>query len=233
MREHADAAVEAGEAEPLLIVGVHHDGRTGGEGEQYGLFLTRELMPWTAARYRVLPEREATAMGGSSLGGLVTLYLGLRYAERFGKLAVLSPRVWWNNRSILGYVDSCASRIASKPRIWLDVGANEGGALPRTPRICRSGYQPAAGGAAKTSTSNASPAAHTTKPVGRAACGPCCIFYFRRGKMLANQTTEGLSPTVTRPALSVSVPCSLVPSLFRLCRPQEELTDAIAPETVH
>ncbi len=140
VREHADAAIQCREAEPLLIVGVYHagerrlaeythqhDGRMGGEAEQYGLLLTRELMPWVAGRYRVRPERDGTGMGGSSLGGLVTLYLGLRYAEQFGKLAVLSPSVWWNNKSILRYVDLCAPRIAPKPRIWLDVGANEGG----------------------------------------------------------------------------------------------------------
>jgi enterochelin esterase-like enzyme len=96
VREHADAAIEGGEAESLLIVSVYHagerrlaeythqnDGRMGGEAEPYGLLLTRELMPWIAARYRVLPQREATGMGGSSLGGLITLYLGLHYAERF------------------------------------------------------------------------------------------------------------------------------------------------------
>jgi predicted alpha/beta superfamily hydrolase len=140
VREHADAAIQSAEAEPLLIVGVfhtgerrvaeythQHDGSMGGEAERYGLLLTRELMPWMAARYPVRAEREATGMGGSSLGGLVTLYLGLRYAERFGKLAVLSPSVWWNHKSILGYVDACALRIVPKPRIWLDVGANEGG----------------------------------------------------------------------------------------------------------
>jgi predicted alpha/beta superfamily hydrolase len=140
VREHADAAIESAEAEPLLIVGVFHagerrvaeythqrDGRMGGEAEQYGLLLTRELMPWMAARYPVRAGREATGMGGSSLGGLVTLYLGLRYAEQFGKLVVLSPSVWWNHKSILGYVDACAPRISPKPRIWLDVGANEGG----------------------------------------------------------------------------------------------------------
>ena len=54
-----------------------------------------------APQYRVRRDREATGLGGSSLGGLVTLYLGLRYAQYFGKLAVLSPSVWWNHKSIL------------------------------------------------------------------------------------------------------------------------------------
>jgi predicted alpha/beta superfamily hydrolase len=140
VREHADAAIEAGEVEPLIIVGIYNTGDRrlaeytperdwqmgGGEAGNYGLLLTRELMPWIAERYRVRSEREATGMGGSSLGGLVTLYLGLRHAERFGKLAVLSPSVWWNHKSILGYLNERAPDIWEKPRLWLDVGDGEG-----------------------------------------------------------------------------------------------------------
>jgi predicted alpha/beta superfamily hydrolase len=140
VREQADAAIEAGEVEPLIIVGIYNTGdrrlaeytpdrdwqRGGGEADRYGLLLTRELMPWIAGQYRVRPEREATGLGGSSLGGLVTLYLGLRHAEHFGRLAVLSPSIWWNRKSILGAVNERAPEIWEKPRLWLDVGEQEG-----------------------------------------------------------------------------------------------------------
>ncbi len=140
MSEHADAAIEAGEVEPLVIVGIYNTGDRrlaeytpgrdwqmgGGEAASYGLLLTRELLPWIAARYRVRTEREATGLGGSSLGGLVTLYLGVRHAEAFGKLAVLSPSVWWNHKSIIGYLNEHAPQIWEKPRLWLDVGDREG-----------------------------------------------------------------------------------------------------------
>jgi len=140
MREHADEAIEAGEIEPLVIVGIYNAGDRrlaeythernwqmgGGDAENYGLFVTRELMPWIATQYRVRPEREETGMGGSSLGGLATLYLGLRHPERFGKLAALSPSVWWNHKSILGYLNERAPEIWERPRLWLDVGDKEG-----------------------------------------------------------------------------------------------------------
>jgi predicted alpha/beta superfamily hydrolase len=139
-RERADAAIEVGEVEPLIVVGIYNAGDRrlaeytherdwhlgGGEADEYGLMLTRELMPWISGRYRVRPEREATGLGGSSLGGLVTLYLGLRHAELFGKLAVLSPSVWWNHKSILGYLNELAPQIWKRPRLWLDVGDGEG-----------------------------------------------------------------------------------------------------------
>ena len=152
LREHADAAIEAGEVEPLLIVGINHAGDRriaeytperdwqmgGGEAASYGLLLTRELMPWIAARYRIRADRASTGMGGSSLGGLVTLYLGLRHPELFGRLALLSPSVWWNHKSILGYLNERAPEIWERPRLWLDVGDHEGrGALRDAEQLAR------------------------------------------------------------------------------------------------
>lgn len=138
--EQADAAIDAGEVEPLVIVGIYNTGDRrlaeytpdsnrqmgGGEAEEYGLLLTRELVPWIARNYRIRPEREHTGLGGSSLGGLVSLYLGLLHPASFGKLAVLSPSVWWNRKSILGILDERAPQIWERPRIWLDVGDKEG-----------------------------------------------------------------------------------------------------------
>jgi enterochelin esterase-like enzyme len=140
VREHADAAIEAGEVEPLVIVGIYNTGDRriaeytheynwqmgGGEADAYGLLITNELMPWVARHYRVRHERENTGIGGSSLGGLVTLYLGLRHPAVFGKLAVLSPSVWWNHKSILGYLNEHAPQLWERPRLWLDIGDWEG-----------------------------------------------------------------------------------------------------------
>jgi len=140
VREHADAAIRAGEVEPVIIVGIYNTGDRrlaeytherdwqmgGGDAAQYGLTLTREILPRIATQYRVRTDRDSTGLGGSSLGGLVSLYLGLRHPECFGKLAVLSPSVWWNHKSILGYLNERAPEIWDRPRLWLDVGDKEG-----------------------------------------------------------------------------------------------------------
>jgi enterochelin esterase-like enzyme len=139
VREHADEAIRAGEVEPLIVVGIYNTERRlaeythehnwqmgGGEAAQYGLTLTREILPFIASQYRVRTDRESTGLGGSSLGGLVSLYLGLRYATWFGKLAVVSPSVWWNHKSILGYLNERAPEIWDRPKLWLDVGEKEG-----------------------------------------------------------------------------------------------------------
>ncbi|WP_263359211.1 alpha/beta hydrolase [Acidicapsa ligni] len=149
VRESADAAILAEEVEPLVIVGIYNTGDRrlaeytherdwqmgGGEADSYGRLITEELMPWIAAHYHIKTGREHTGMGGSSLGGLVSLYLGLRYADIFGRLAVLSPSVWWNHKSILGFVNEVAPHLQAKPRIWLDAGDLEGRMMVRDAEV--------------------------------------------------------------------------------------------------
>ena len=63
--------------------------------------LVEELKPFVDRQYRTLPGAGNCGLGGSSLGGLVSIYLALRYTWVFGKLAAMSPSVWWRNRAIL------------------------------------------------------------------------------------------------------------------------------------
>ena len=136
--ESADAAIEAREVEPLIIVGIANTGDErlaeytpvrdrklgGGAADKYGRLITEELMPFIGANYRTLNGPEHTGLGGSSLGGLATLYLGLKFSDIFGQLAVLSPSIWWGQRNIIQYV--CDVRPNRRPRIWLDIGDAEG-----------------------------------------------------------------------------------------------------------
>ncbi len=138
MGETADELILRGQIEPLIVVGIYNTGvhrineytpledkrLGGGRADAYGQMLVEELKPFVDHAYRTLPGAENCGMGGSSLGGLVSLYLGLRYTWVFSKLAVMSPSVWWHSRAILKTV----AQITRKPdlRIWLDVGTREG-----------------------------------------------------------------------------------------------------------
>jgi predicted alpha/beta superfamily hydrolase len=140
VRDTADQLIRSGVIEPLIIVGVYNTGEhrideytptrdrkqgAGGDAGLYGQMLTDELKPFIDREYRTLPDPTNTGLGGSSLGGLVTLYLGVQHPNVFGKLAVLSPSVWWDNRYILRVIRA----LDAKPRlsIWLDIGTGEGG----------------------------------------------------------------------------------------------------------
>lgn len=136
--ETATALIEAARIPPMIIVGIANTGprrlheytathdrrRGGGEAELYGRLLVEELKPFIDATYRTRPGPEDTGLGGSSLGGLVTLYLGLKYPDVFTRLAVMSPSVWWDRRAILRNVRE--ARPKPRLRIWLDIGTREG-----------------------------------------------------------------------------------------------------------
>jgi predicted alpha/beta superfamily hydrolase len=107
----------------------------GGGANRYGDFLVETLKPLIDARYRTQPGAASTGLGGSSLGGLVTLHLGLRHADVFGKLIVASPSVWWDSRTILDSV--CALDAPTEQRIWLDMGTEEGEQMLTDVRVLR------------------------------------------------------------------------------------------------
>ena len=146
----AEALIASGLIEPLLIVGIYNTANrrieeytptrdrkeaAGGDADAYGRMLTEELKPFVDRTYRTLLDPAHTGLGGSSLGGLVTLYLGLQRPDVFGKLAVLSPSVWWDDRVILKIIRMTEPR----PRlsIWLDIGTGEGGRTVRDARALR------------------------------------------------------------------------------------------------
>ncbi|MBK8390332.1 MAG: alpha/beta hydrolase [Saprospiraceae bacterium] len=64
------------------------------EGELYLNFMMHTLKPMIDSRYRVRKGRESTGIGGSSLGGLISLYAGFNFSSVFGKLMIFSPSLW-------------------------------------------------------------------------------------------------------------------------------------------
>jgi len=134
----ADAEIEAGLVEPLILVGVANAGPQrmaeytptpdrrlgGGNGPLYARLLVDELLPMLRSAFRTLPNAEATGIAGSSLGGLISLAIGLRYPDTFGRIGVLSPSVWWDNRTILRDVRSLPGTLPL--RVWMDIGTGEG-----------------------------------------------------------------------------------------------------------
>ncbi len=137
--EIAQSLIAAGKIEPLIIVGIYNAGvervneytpaqdqkyKAGGKADLYGRFLVEELKPFIDKTYRTKADAKNTGLGGSSLGGLISLYLGLKYPTVFTRIAVVSPSVFWADNQIVHYTEG----QTRKPplRIWLDIGTKEG-----------------------------------------------------------------------------------------------------------
>lgn len=138
LKEAADAAIGERTASPMIIVGVDHAGtgrmdeytpvqdakhNGGGRADDYTRMLVEELKPIIDETFRTLPDVANTGIAGSSLGGLVALHVGLTSPDVFGRVAAMSPSVWWGNRAIL---DEIAAFDGPAPRLWIDIGGREG-----------------------------------------------------------------------------------------------------------
>jgi predicted alpha/beta superfamily hydrolase len=140
-----EALVRERQVEPWLIVAVDSgdsrmwdyspwdEPRAGvkARGPAYARFLVEHLKPWVDATWRTRPGPEWTAVMGSSLGGLISLYLGLEHADVFGRIGALSPSVMWSEERLFE-----AWRPPGGPRrsrIYMDSGFDE---------YCHPGYLP-------------------------------------------------------------------------------------------
>ena len=68
-------------------------GHIPGRGHQTFEWLTEELKPYIDATYRTCPQREATAIAGYSMGGMMSLYGIVKFNQVFSKAAVISPAI--------------------------------------------------------------------------------------------------------------------------------------------
>jgi predicted alpha/beta superfamily hydrolase len=93
-----------------------------GRGRLYLKFLVEELKPRIDDSFRTRRDRRNTAIGGSSLGGLISLYGGLLYGSNFGRVCAFSPSVMWSESAIF---EDFLRVGTDAPRIYLDAGADE------------------------------------------------------------------------------------------------------------
>src|SRR5262249_49438001 len=143
---HVDESLErmipAGEVEPVIVVGIENgrgartqeytpwpdasrDNRGGG-ADAFLAAIRDTLKPEIDRRYRTLADADHTWMAGSSLGGLLSAYAAYHYAETFGRVACVSPSLWWNDHQLLR-----EARKLGRPRVtrwYQDMGTIEEGA---------------------------------------------------------------------------------------------------------
>lgn len=138
--ETAEKLIGEGRIKKIIMVGIYNDRDrnaeythtydpsegTGGKVENYGNFIVNELKPFIDSSYRTINKAEETAIMGSSLGGLCSLYLSWKYRKVFSLAGVISPSLWWDDRDIIRQIKE-EENFTGPEKIWLDAGTLEGG----------------------------------------------------------------------------------------------------------
>jgi predicted alpha/beta superfamily hydrolase len=119
-----------------IVVGIDHGGGSrldeysayknarygGGQGTAYAKFIVETLKPYIDANYRTKSDRTNTAVGGSSMGGLISMYIAAEYQNVFSKALIFSPSFWFS--------DSCYTQVQQRGkqfgmRYYFMAGTNE------------------------------------------------------------------------------------------------------------
>lgn len=70
-------------------------------GDAYADFIALTLKPYIDSAFRTIPMREFTGIGGSSLGGVISQYIAIKYPEKFSKTLIFSPAYWSSDSNYL------------------------------------------------------------------------------------------------------------------------------------
>src|SRR5208282_1616294 len=145
--ETAIRLITAQKIPPLIIVGIDNTKNRACEyipyrsrdprvlkpqGKRYPQFVQQEVMPLIEGLYPVSKGAENTGLGGSSLGGLITLYSQLAAPGVFGRLLVESPSLFVANRKILEESRQFRDWPA---RMYLGMGTREAEVAEKDARI--------------------------------------------------------------------------------------------------
>ena len=113
----SDVLMASGAVEPIIAVGIDTDDRMSeyvwgplDDGkvihppkiDKYAEFLVSTVKPLIDKSLRTLADRDHTAIGGSSLGGNASLWIGWNHWQTFGRLASFSGALWVGEDAISG-----------------------------------------------------------------------------------------------------------------------------------
>ncbi len=120
--ETADSLIRNEKIKPLIIVGIYNTDNRGIEyadtplGNLYMKLIVEKIKPFIDSKYRTLRDRENTAVGGSSMGGLISLMCAWEYPDVFSKVASFSPAFKISN---IDYVKNILEYKGEKKEITL------------------------------------------------------------------------------------------------------------------
>lgn len=103
--------------------------KKGGKGSLYLEFLVKTLKPFIDKSFRTYRGPKNTAVIGSSMGGLISFYAGIKYPQIFGKVGVFSPSFWFSDKNLMAYMNRNHKNLKHS-KFYFVAGANEGDDMP-------------------------------------------------------------------------------------------------------
>lgn len=141
--ETVSELVAGGKAKAAIIVGIPSTGpdrvseylpvtavgKVKPGGEAYVRFLLDEVIPRVERTFRTAAGPENRGIGGSSLGGLISLYAASKHPEVFGKVLAESPSLILGEKQT--WKDLFPPSAAMPTAIYLGMGGKEAGTVTR------------------------------------------------------------------------------------------------------
>ncbi len=150
--ESVNRLIATGKIDEIIVVGIDNTPERipeytpccdpkygGGRLDAYMRFVVETVKPYVDTKLRTLPGKEHTAIMGSSLGGLASVYIAQRHPAVFSKAGGVSSSFWWNKGAMI-----------SKPhprvpvRFYIDAGGKDDGIAETTQMrdaMLKQGYQ--------------------------------------------------------------------------------------------
>lgn len=120
----------------LIVIGIDHGGKEriqeyspyfhrkfgDGQGKDYANFIIETLKPYVDSHYRTKAHRIYTGIGGSSMGALISAYIGIVHPTYFSKMMIFSPSFWYSDEI---YFDAFKYNYTLPMRMFIYAGEKE------------------------------------------------------------------------------------------------------------
>ncbi len=132
--------VKAGLMKEIIVVGIYNSEDRLEEysdtekGEKYLQFLIEEVKPFIDSVYRTMPEKENTAILGSSMGGLASFLAAWKHPEIFSMAGCMSSSFYYNDEKVFNMLDE---HSGSKKQVKFYVDHGEDGLIRGQKMFCR------------------------------------------------------------------------------------------------
>ncbi len=113
--------------EEIIVVGIYNTADRLEEysdtekGDRYLKFIVDELKPFIDNNYRTLPQRECTAIMGSSMGGLISFIAGWKYYDVFSMAGCMSSSFYYDNEKVFDIINPLG-RPKKNVKFYIDHG---------------------------------------------------------------------------------------------------------------